>query len=1010
MGQPKRLIEVDLPIKRISEHARRDKQVRHGHISTLHVWWARRPLAACRAVVCAALWLDPADENCPEQFRQIARDVMKRWASDHLKLLSARSVERFIAIHKNPSILDAPEELRSALLDFLADFADWDNANVVEYLDTARSLTQAAHEGLGGMVGGKPLVVDPFAGGGAIPLEASRIGAEAFACDLNPVAVLLNKMILEFIPKYGNRFAQEIRTWGDWVKKEAERELAKFYPRDQEGGVPIAFLWSRTIISEAPSESRIPVQVPLLRSMWLSKRKGFLRALRWARDPKGQVRAEAVETKRDGKTIEVLRPVLEIFEPRRTEEVEQGTVKGGSATCPITGFTTKAARVKEQLKSQRGGAEFSRLYAVYVERTSGRGFRLTRESDLLIYRDAALFSADVRKKNPDSFPTEAINPIRPYKNTRGLSAVTRVGCATFADLYNSRQALSIYTLSKIISCWEPPNLSSDKQLLDAVKTALAFAVSRLVSQNTTMSRWDASRLTIKGAFSKQALAVVWDFAEANPFSGATADWDGAIKWITEFVEANSLGQASGIAVRASATNIPLPSNSASALITDPPYFAAIPYADLSDFFYVWLRKILGHVYPDLFVDSLTPKTDELIVTNGQKGPNDRKKDDSFFRDGMTKALTSARDIVQTNGIGVVIYAEGTTAGWEAILNAIIDSQWTVTSSWPIDTEMENRTQARGSASLQSSIHIVCRPRTAQTTGDWRDVLQELPLRIHRWMLRLSNEGVVGGDAIFACLGPALEIFSRYSHVEKANGSHVALGEYLEYVWAAVAKEALALIFEGADVTGFEEDARLTAMWLWTLSAGRVVDEEERDDEDQEDDEDEESKIASKLTRGFILEFDAARKIAQGLGAHLELLTSLVEVKGEFARLLPVAERTRKLFGNNEAESPTSTRKKKPPQLELGFVNELLQAEEAGSWGSKGAPTHGATVLDRVHQTMILFAAGRGEALRRFLVDEGVGRDERFWRLAQVLSFLYPKTTDEKRWIDGVLARKKGLGF
>jgi putative DNA methylase len=1008
---PKRLIEVDFPIKRISEHARHDKKVRHGHISTLHVWWARRPLAACRAVVCAALWPDPADKDCPQIFREAAREQMKHWASHNLNLLSAHSIERFVAIQRNPAILDSNDEVRASLLDFIAEFANWNNASVPEYVETSRTLTQKAHIALNGDDGSRPLVFDPFAGGGAIPLEASRIGAEAFAGDLNPVAVLLNKMILNFIPKYGIQFATAIRECGEKAKKEAEAQLSKFYPIDDDGGVPVAFLWARTIISEAPSQSRIPVEVPLLRSMWLSKRKGFLRALRWARDSEGQVLSEIGIVKREEQSLEVLRPILEIFEPSRFDEVEQGSVKGGAATCPITGFTTKASRVKEQLKTQKGGAECARLYAVYVDKPSGRSFRLAQQADVSTYVEATAFSKLTRERNPEAFPTEIINPIRPFNNTRGLSAVTRVGCSTFSDLYNSRQALSIYTFSKIIARNDLSHFSGDKQLVDALKTALAFGVSRLVSQNTSMSRWDASRLTIKGAFSKQALAVVWDFAEANPFSGATADWDGSIEWITKFVEANSLLQVEGTAVQASATNIPLPSDSASALITDPPYFAAIPYADLSDFFYVWLKRILGTTYPDLFQSSLTPKTDELIVTNAQKGPNDRKKDETFFREEMTKALSAARDVVRPDGIGVIVYAEGTTAGWEAILNAIIDSQWIVTSSWPLDTEMESRTQAQGSASLQSSIHIVCRPRTAELVGDWRDVLLELPGRIHLWMSRLSKEGVVGADAIFSCLGPALEIFSRYSHVEKANGNKVSLGEYLVYVWAAVSKEALGLIFEGADVAGFEEDARLTAMWLWTLSAGTAgSSESEENEEEEESDEEGAAEKSPKVTKGFILEFDAARKIAQGLGAHLEVLTSLVEVRGDVARLLPVAERTRKLFGKEEDDVASAKRKRKLPQLELGFVDELKEVEEAGAWGAKGAPPLGSTVLDRVHQSMILFAAGRGEALRRFLVAEGAGKDERYWRLAQVLSYLYPKASDEKRWIDGVLARKKGLGL
>jgi hypothetical protein len=215
-----------------------------------------------------------------------------------------------------------------------------------------------------------------------------------------------------------------------------------------------------------------------------------------------------------------------------------------------------------------------------------------------------------------------------------------------------------------------------------------------------------------------------------------------------------------------------------------------------------------------------------------------------------------------------------------------------------------------------------------------------------------------------------------------------------------------MVFKGADASGFEEDARLTAMWLWTLFAGR----DETNGSGDKSDEEEDNEESDAQQKGYDLEYDAARKIAQGLGANLESLTSLVEIKGEKATLLSVAERTARLFGKNESESPTKTRKKGKAQFQLGFVAELEQAEEAGSWGSKGAPAQGATILDRVHQSMILFAAGRGEALRRFLMDEGVGRDERFWRLAQVLSFLYPKTSDEKRWIDGVLARKKGLGF
>jgi putative DNA methylase len=259
---PKRLIEVDLPIKKISEHARREKSIRHGHISTLHIWWARRPLAACRAVICAALWPDPADTLCPEKFRKDAATIMKRF---------------FDPMGTDGRDFNDPVELRRAMLDFIADFANWDNSTKKEYLETSRALTQSAHESLGGAPGTKPLVVDPFAGGGSIPLEALRVGADAFASDLNPVAVLLNKVVLEYIPKYGQRLADEVRKWGEWVKQEAEKELREFYPKDPDGATPIAYLWARTITCEGPG---CGAEVPLMRSLWLAKKESRSVALR----------------------------------------------------------------------------------------------------------------------------------------------------------------------------------------------------------------------------------------------------------------------------------------------------------------------------------------------------------------------------------------------------------------------------------------------------------------------------------------------------------------------------------------------------------------------------------------------------------------------------------------------------------------------------------------------------------------------------------------------------------
>jgi adenine-specific DNA methylase len=985
---PKRLIEVDLPIKRISAHARREKSIRHGHISTLHIWWARRPLAACRAVICASLWPDPVDPICPQVFRDKAAKIIFEFAqaaANNRKLGESCDHETWIkwqALAKT-SALDSRNEahwniLRYALLDFIADFANWDNSTVQEYLETSRALTQASHEALGGEPGTRPLVVDPFAGGGSIPLEALRVGADAFASDLNPIPVLLNKVVLEYIPKYGKRLADEVRRSSEWIKKEAEKELSSFFPDDQDGSTPIAYLWARTARCEGPG---CGAELPLIRDKRL-----------WHFNF-GNLNSLSV-------SVEV---------GKESHAQDRPTVAGGSVTCPrpTCRYTTPANAVRAQLTAKHGGATDARLLAVYVEKASGgRTFRNPTESD----RRAILLANEHLRT--DELPTDEINPTRPYKNTRGLSAVTRIGITRFADLYTLRQAAVIQCFQSILA--RLPGPSNDSNFRTAVLATLSCAVSRFIFQNCSLSRWNAARSTIEGAFGKQALQVVWDFAEVNPLSDGPANWNGAVDWVLKVLDANQCLNHAGTVVRGRAQDRNLPVDSAEAIVTDPPYFAAIPYSDLSNVFFVWERTFYRNTFPELFSAGLVGQEDEIIVTNANLGVHGSPKDATFYKREMVRALEAARSALKPHGIGVVVFAESSTSSWEVMLGAVIEAGWLISGSWPIDTELQTRTQAAGSASLQSSIHIVCRPReTGQLDhrpdiGDWRDILQELPLRIHEWMPRLASEGVVGADAIFACLGPALEVFSRYSRVEKASGEPVALGEYLEHVWAAVAKEALALVFEGADATGFEPDARLTAMWLWTLNApdSNGKDEDGGDDEDSDD---EQEGKKPKIT-GFKLEYDAARKIAQGHGAHLESLTHLVEVSGVQARLLPVSERTKHLFGKDE-EEPARAAGRKKSSAQLNMFAELTEAADAEvAWKEKTVKRVGETALDRVHQAMILFAAGRGEALKRFVVEDGVGQDGKFWRLAQALSALYPSGTDEKRWVDGVLARKKQFGF
>jgi len=1039
VNYPKRLIEVDLPIARISAHARREKSIRHGHISTLHIWWARRPLAACRAVICAALWPDPADPNCPQAFIEAAATHLTAFAKrvnpvmiteEKHRLQATVSHEsrgRWEALAAGTLTLDADDPstgfmLQLCLLDFIADFANWDSSTVPAYLETSRALTQAAHEALGGAPGTRPLVVDPFAGGGSIPLEALRVGADAFASDLNPIPVLLNKVVLEYIPKYGQLLADEVRKWGQWIKQEAEKELAEFYPKDPDGGTPIAYLWARTIRCEGPA---CGAEVPLVRSLWMAKKPNRSVAMQLIPNPEKKLVDVQIIVKHQDDWVDQNDPKSRITSPNL-----DGTVKRGSATCPCCGYTTPVSSVRTQFKLRRGGAHDAKLLAVVTARPEqqGRFYRLPTKADFNAVKRAAeeLESRHANSNQSNAHgslsivPDEAISP-----NELRRISVPIYGMERWGDLFSPRQALVLSTLARLVAdARSQMSDGTDSALSDAVATCLAFANGRQADASSSLARWHLTGEKHAATFGRQALGMVWDFSEVNALSEMTGGYPGALEWVLKVCEANTVTAPwSGHVEQASATAHPLPDDSASAIVTDPPYYDAVPYAYLSDFFYVWMRRSLSRSHPDLFCDECVPKAAEIVVDRPHQ-LSQSKKNVAFYERELQKAFAEARRVLRPDGVATIVFASKTTSSWEAILNAVVDAGWVITGSWPIDTEMESRVAAQGQARLASSVHLVCRPRentdgsVVESVGEWRDILGELPRRIHEWMPRLAAEGVVGADAIFACLGPALEIFSRYSRVEKANGEPATLREYLEFVWAAVSTEALALIFRDADASGLEPDARLTAMWLWTIGGGtangngKSTESDDEGDEPESEDEEESSGSASKskATGGFTLEFDAARKIAQGLGVHLEQCTSLVEVKSDKARLLPVAERTAYLFGKG-TEAATAGKGRKKAIKQRSLFEELDEAESAETgWTEIKGPPPGSTVLDRVHQAMILFAANRGELLKRFLVEDGVGKDARFWKLADNLNKLYPPGTEERRWVEGVLARKKGLGL
>ena len=1012
MQSAKRLIEVDLPIKRISEHARMEKNIRQGHISTIHIWWARRPLAACRAVVCASAWPDPVDavnrrntigisQNTDRDrgdeianFLKEAHKQMIVWAKEGLSTVGTEAYSKLQCIAKDPHFLDSPENLQSSLLNFIAEYSKWENSQNQLMNSIARSLTNAAYMATTGTVGTSPTLLDSFAGSGAIPIEGLRIGMHSISGELNPVALMINKLVLQYIPKYGKRLAVEVQKQGELIQKEAHAILCKYYPVDQDRGTPIAYIWARTIICEGPG---CGATIPVIRNLWLAKKGRQKVALRMVADLK-------------------LRKVnFEIVYDPQMREISQGTVHRGSVLCPCCGFTTSAERVRNQFVPRSGGANDAQIVTVVTTSRgmSGRRFRLPNEEDYGAFALASETLTELSRLGDkiDFIPKETL----PY--LRSIFNINLLGVNEWGKLFNNRQLLALTTYVDLIKKCHQKVLhdNGDKEFADAVVSSLAMTLSKLTDVANSLCAWEPNVVTVQHLFGRQSMGIIWDYAEGCPIGDSRGSWNVFLHNTCALLERYGDQWITGDVLGTSATSLPLPDNSVDLFITDPPYYDAIPYADLSDFFYVWLKRMLNKIFPELFSDYLTPKKQE-IVQLAERNEQYKYKTKENFEMLMTEAMREGRRVLKPGGLCVVVFAHKTTKAWETQLQAMINAGWVIVASWPIDTELATRLRGMNSAVLASSVHLVCRPREsadgkvcADNIGDWREVLNELPKRIHDWMPRLAHEGVVGADAIFACLGPALEIYSRYTSVEKSSGEKVALQEYLEHVWASVAREALDMIFQGADASGFEEDARLTAMWLWTKRT-QDADEHVVEAEESAEAEEEATGNANPSVGAYILEYDAARKIAQGLGAHLEDLAHLVEIRGETAMLLPVGARTRYLFGKESIQAPRTRRRNAERQLTLDFARELEDVEEeAGILPGNLSVSPGATILDQLHQSMILFGAGRGEALKRFLIDEGIGRNPLFWRLAQALLALYPTSSEEKRWVEGVTARKKGLG-
>lgn len=996
----KRLAEVDFPIAVVSKHSAREKSIRHGHPSTLHLWWARRPLAACRAMLLGLLLPDPCDPHCPEDFKIKAQELLPKVQG---------------------KVGQNDKGLRQAILKFIGDFSNWDLSTNQTYLEVGRGLVKAAHPEE------TPLVVDPFAGGGSIPLEALRLGCEAFASDLNPVACLILKVMLEDIPRYGPELAEELRRVGKEIKEAAEKELAEFYRPDSDGSKPIAYLWARTVCCESPN---CGAEIPLIRSLWLSKRGNCKKALRYKV-------VDAVGGKHASPSIE-----FEVFEPKNDNEVPAGTVTRAKATCPCCGTVLAPDRVRTQLASQGGGGDVvfdekgnrvsgARMLAVVSVRRDkqGRQYRLPSRRDYEAVWEAmkALEKVTAIKllNGLTAIPDEPLPPI----GTLGFR-VQRYGMLLWGDLFTARQKLALVILGRLVRQTRYPQ--SLMHLLTAI-------FNRCAVYCTALGWWHRPGEKMGPIFGRPALPIVWDFAEVNPLSESTGGYDGALEWVLHVVENWPRGTTVGQNQLADACKIPIPDDSTGVWFTDPPYYDAIPYSDLSDFFFVWLKRIIqdNPLLHDPFdpENPLTPKTFEIVQDESKKF-NGMPKDRTFFETRIALSFAEGCRVLRDDGLGCVVFAHKTTEGWEALLSGMIQGGWTITGSWPITTEMGSRLRARESAALAASVHLVCRPRPENApVGDWGEVLRELPKRVGDWMERLQSEGIRGADLVFACIGPALEIYSRYSKVVDAEEREIPLGGdpeasephrrgFLSYVWEVVGRTALEQVLgtveakaRNSTAGALEEDARLTALFLWTLQStngnGAKVAKEESEEDEETDEEEEPPK---KKKQGYSLIFDVVRRFAQPLGIHLpEWEGRVIETEKGVVRLLSVKERAKQLFGEESisvAGFRIEEQARRDPQMKFDFAvrSEGAIAPEIKARRPKkkkeltaeSSPKAGVTTtLDRIHAAMLLQASGQTNALRALLKAEQE-RGPDFIRLANALSALYPRESEEKRLLDAML--------
>jgi putative DNA methylase len=810
----KKLIEVALPLEAINAASAKEKNIRQGHPSTLHLWWARRPLAAARAVIFAQMVDDPS---------------------------------------ANPDVFPtekAQEKERQRLFKIIEQLVKWENTNNEQVLQAARDeiwqswrracADNADHPRAKELFNRYklPAFHDPFAGGGALPLEAQRLGLEAYASDLNPVAVLINKAMIEIPPKFADKppvnpesqrqakqmqkvwrgaqgLAEDVRYYGQWMRDEAEKRIGHLYPKVEVTAemanerpdlrpyvgkklTVIAWLWARTV--KSPNPAFADVDVPLASTFMLSTKPG---------------KEAYVEPVIEGRKYHF---AVKVGKPKDQQTVARGTKSGGSHSpflCLMSGIPMPFEYLRAESKAGRMGA---RLMAIVAEGERGRIYLRPTSGD----------EATARKAKPEWKPEAEIC------HWPGRTNVVEYGFSKFGDLFTPRQLVALTFFSDLVQETRnkvrhdatiagltdgdeglEANGTGARAYGDAVAVLLAFALSKQADLGNSLCRWEPVAQCPRQLFGRQAIPMVWDFAEANPLGESSGSWtvfvDGIVKAFAktfESVDSKAIGHASQ--ADASKQEISL----GKVVSTDPPYYDNIGYGDLSDFFYLWLRRSISTAFPDLFVTVAVPKSEELIASPYRHGGKDRAE--SFFLDGMTQAMHRISEQSIPVFPVTIYYAfkqtetqtgEGTAStGWETFLDAVLRAGFALSGTWPIRTENNSRMVGQGTNALASSVVLVCQPRSATAaTTTRRELITALKGELPVALTHLQRSNIAPVDLAQAAIGPGMAVYTRYSKVLDASGKELPV------------REALALINQTLDEVLAEQEGDFDADTRWALA-------------------------------------------------------------------------------------------------------------------------------------------------------------------------------------------------